>query len=425
MNRRIKKMAYVITAIITFSEVQPLINFDFLMTAAYASSYSLSDIKLETSGGSDIDLYENDNYTKKLDNSKSIKDTYYAKLSSDRSKIIFRTSGSDGIIKIFKDHSSKVYDDGDSIPVLTGKTTFRVRSYSSYDPENSNDYKDEYRIIIKRYTSEEEQEIRDDDQGNIYLQKLELDYGDIPIGFDRKKPNYNAKVDYDVKSISIKAEPEDGATTVKINNITVDENDDYKKMVSLNKGDNVIKISLSQDEEEERIYTINITRLESVGETSEAANNNGANTANDNGDKIENNNSSENNVTDTRNPNKWVKVSDKWRYNDSFGNPIKNTWYYDNNNRKNYYFNNDGDMVTGWINLNNSWYYLSNDGAMETGWKMIGGKWYYLNYNGKMQTGWFKDIDGKYYYLDQWTGAMVHDTTINGYKLGSNGVWKK
>jgi len=429
MNKRIRKVTSIIAVMAAFSLVEPLNSFDLMTTTAYASTYSLNDIELNTPGGSDISLYENENYTKKLDNAKSIKDTYYVKLSSDNSKVIVNTSKSNGIVKIIKDHSSKVYDEGDSIPILTGKTTLRIRVYDTYDSEKPNDYKEDYRVIIKRYSSAEEQEIINDDSGDIYLQKLEVDYGSIPVGFNRQKYKYNATVDADVKSISIKAQPEDGATTVRINNIKVDENVDYKKMVSLNKGNNEIEIKLSQDYEKDRIYTININRGESAATVTENktqdTNNTAVSTTNANEKNVTNTNKNENNSIDTANANKWIKVLDKWRYNDSYGRQIKNTWFYDRSYGKNYYFDSEGNMATGWLNLNNIWYYLNGDGSMQTGWKQLGDNWYYLNSDGKMATGWFKDNDNKYYYLNERTGAMAHDTVIGGYKLGRNGAWKK
>ena len=39
-----------------------------------------------------------------------------------------------------------------------------------------------------------------------------------------------------------------------------------------------------------------------------------------------------------------------------------------------------------------------------------------------MMTGWIKDANGKWYYLYS-TGVMASNTTISGYKIGSNGAW--
>ena len=78
----------------------------------------------------------------------------------------------------------------------------------------------------------------------------------------------------------------------------------------------------------------------------------------------------------------------------------------------------------GWQLVNNTWYYTYSNGTKATGWQYIGGQWYYLDSAGRMKTGWFKDTDGRWYYL-QPSGAMAKNTTINGYKLGSNGAWVK
>ncbi|WP_270566751.1 N-acetylmuramoyl-L-alanine amidase family protein [Clostridium beijerinckii] len=426
MNRGIKYIISFSMVVSIFSTVEFSNTLSVMEKTVYASSYELTDLKLENTGGGDINLYENDNYTKELNNDKSLERTYYAKISSDRSKVVFDTSGFDGTIKIFKSNSKKIYNKGDEIPVLTGKTTFYIRLYDKYDEDKPTDCTKEYKVIVKRYTSEEENAIKSDNQDNIYLKNIQLDYGDIPINFDKEKSSYSVKVSKDVKSIPIKAEPEDGSIEVRINNIIVDENDDYKKTVNLDKGNNKIEIDLSQYDEEKRSYIVNIDREDSANVTDQ----NNANSSDNkspitvtNGNGSNNSNDNENNITNTSAHNKWVKVSDKWRYNDSYGNPIRNSWYYDNTYGKKYYFDNEGNMVIGWLKLNNSWYYLDNSGAMEIGWKKVEGNWYYLDYDGKMKTGWFKDSDGRYYYLNESNGVMMHDTMIGRYKLGSDGSW--
>jgi glucan-binding YG repeat protein len=82
-----------------------------------------------------------------------------------------------------------------------------------------------------------------------------------------------------------------------------------------------------------------------------------------------------------------------------------------------------GTTTTGWFNDKGSWYYFGVDGSMATGWIMDkDGTWYYLNESGAMQIGWFNDRDGSWYYLKQ-DGSMAHDEYIDGYYVGSNGVW--
>lgn len=53
-----------------------------------------------------------------------------------------------------------------------------------------------------------------------------------------------------------------------------------------------------------------------------------------------------------------------------------------------------------WKQDNNGWWYENSD-SYYTGWKNVDGKWYFFNSD----------------------GYMVHDTTIDGYQLGSDGAW--
>ncbi|WP_297424168.1 N-acetylmuramoyl-L-alanine amidase [Clostridium sp.] len=155
--------------------------------------------------------------------------------------------------------------------------------------------------------------------------------------------------------------------------------------------------------------------------------------------------------------NGWTKINDKWYYFEKSG-AIKTGWFKDNYNwyylqgdgsmvtglakidNKIYMFDNSGTMETGWIKLNNYWYYFNADGSMATGWIVdngnyyylydtgamakgwitLSGTWYYLNNSGVMATGWVTS-NGDSYYLDTATGRMLTNTTINGYKIGSDG----
>ena len=85
-----------------------------------------------------------------------------------------------------------------------------------------------------------------------------------------------------------------------------------------------------------------------------------------------------------------------------------------------YFFGNSGDMLTGWIKLDSGWYYLYSDGIMATGWLELNGNWYYLRSSGAMATGWISDGNNNYY-LNPSSGAMVKDTVINGWKIGTDG----
>lgn len=153
----------------------------------------------------------------------------------------------------------------------------------------------------------------------------------------------------------------------------------------------------------------------------------------------------------------WMKLNNKWYYSEKSG-KIKTGWFKENKSSyylqgdgsmvtglskidgKNYMFNNNGSMATGWIQLNDYWYYFNTDGSMATGWISdngynyylydtgarakgwinLSGTWYYLNTSGAMAKGWVTS-NGDSYYLDKSTGRMLTSTTIDGYKIGSDG----
>ncbi|CEX51797.1 lytic amidase (N-acetylmuramoyl-L-alanine amidase) [Streptococcus pneumoniae] len=58
-----------------------------------------------------------------------------------------------------------------------------------------------------------------------------------------------------------------------------------------------------------------------------------------------------------------------------------------------------------------NWYWFDNSGEMATGWKKIADKWYYFDVEGAMKTGWVKYKD-TWYYLDAKEGAMVSNAFI-------------
>lgn len=434
MNKRISRVISSTVIVTAMSMTGISSNMILGSTKAYAASYKLTNIDM-----SGANLYENTNYTKELDSDKSLKDTYYAKLSSDRSKVSIDIDGVDeDCVSITKSGNSKTYEPGDDISILTGKTTLKITVYESpEDKENKKNAKKTYKIIIKRYTKEEEEERRNDDQSDIYLQTLELDYGDIPLGFRFDKMNYNVTVDNDIKTLVIRAVPEDGAYDVAVNGIKLKEDEDYKKNINVaSSGTTKVEITLSYDEEEYRTYTINITKKDKNSEnhSTQGVTNEASEESNGKIEQVQQNNSlqitennNEGNVSgnvsnNNSSNNGWIKSGEKWSYKDDYGNVLKNTWFYDRSYDKKYYFDNDGYMVTGWKQVGSSWYYLDNSGAMVTGWCKVGTSWYYLDYDGTMKTGWFKDRDGKYYYLYA-SGEMAVNTTINGYKLGNDGAW--
>lgn len=102
--------------------------------------------------------------------------------------------------------------------------------------------------------------------------------------------------------------------------------------------------------------------------------------------------------------NEWRKnKDDKWIYYDENGNlttgwkKIYDTWYY---------FDKNNIMQEGWQYINNNWYYLlPGSGAMQKGWVLVNNVYYYLVDSGEMQEGWLY-YNNKYYYLTPGNGDM-------------------
>ena len=144
----------------------------------------------------------------------------------------------------------------------------------------------------------------------------------------------------------------------------------------------------------------------------------------------------------------WIKNGSSWYYRYPDGTYHKNNWAKINN--KWYLFDSNGAMVTGWQQRNNLWYFLNSDGTMTTGWVVSNNKWYclnpstssgvegammigWINYNNKwyytdntgaMQEGW-KQVDGNWYYFYPGEGSKAVNTTISGFPVDGNGIWRK
>lgn len=127
----------------------------------------------------------------------------------------------------------------------------------------------------------------------------------------------------------------------------------------------------------------------------------------------------------------WVVNGNGWKFRKDSGEYATNTWGYING--KWYFFDANGNMVTGWYLVNGQWYHMditsgANQGVMQTGWLMdpTYNGWFYLSASGAMMSGW-QQINGTWYYLnpasDGTKGIMAADTTIDGYYVNANGAW--
>ena len=131
-------------------------------------------------------------------------------------------------------------------------------------------------------------------------------------------------------------------------------------------------------------------------------------------------------VTDT-----WKKNGDDWYYLDSDGIRAADRQIDE------YYVGEDGKRVSmKWVSVENEdfwdeddapeflYYYYGRDGkALTSKWASINGQWYYFDAEGYMATGWI-ELDGKSYYLDPSTGAMYANTrTPDNFWVDASGVW--
>lgn len=403
MNKNVKRIVAMALVLGTVSAVAPVTNVNFLTTKAYAADEenddeTLDSLELKTSSDSIIKLYDDDDYEEKVDEDDVEDDgTYYAKTSSKTINIDIEGPSSK-YVKVFKgtSDSTKGKSISDDISLSSGTNTLVVRVYKSKPDsdvkyEEDDDVASEYKIKVK-YTGSDDSSSTNDEYDEIYLERLSVEGESISLS--KTKTIYTYNVASDVDEVTIKAVPDSDDYTVTIDGNEVNEDDDdYKDDVSLNKGENEIKIKIEdEDNNDERVYTLKITRGTTTSTNTNTTQTNTTTTTP----------STATNVSTVK-VNQWVLVNGIWMYNDSTGNPIKNSWFADRNYGKTYYLQADGSMATGWLNNNGKWYYLGTDGAMRTGWILDGGKYYYL-------------------YAD---GIMAYNTTINGYKLGSSGAWGK
>lgn len=116
----------------------------------------------------------------------------------------------------------------------------------------------------------------------------------------------------------------------------------------------------------------------------------------------------------------WKLVKGEWYYFKSDG-YMKTGWHHADNDVW-YYLSESGAMLTGKQEVEGVYYYFDENGAMKTGWVQIDDEWYLFDNNGHMMFGW-QQVNDKWYYMGT-DGVMLHDTTIEGYVLGSDGAMK-
>ncbi len=98
---------------------------------------------------------------------------------------------------------------------------------------------------------------------------------------------------------------------------------------------------------------------------------------------------------------RWIEDGSIWRFELADGTRLANCFV--TIDGKEYAFDTEGKMVTGWLTLGPNWHYFSNSGAMiRSDWRQDDGLWFYLGAD----------------------GAMMRNTWIdNVYYVGEDGVW--
>lgn len=273
-----------------------------------------------------------------------------------------------------------------------------------------NNYKDD--ISLNKGKNKVEIEVKDDKtkttsiytvyiyrggKDAVYLKDININGSSI--GFDKSSTSYNVELDKGTDIVELEIIPEEGTYSITANGKLLDKTNSIKVKFK-GVGKYTINVGL-KDEDTKRVgtYTINIYLGIPVSP----------------------------NVSDSINavlkPNQWVIVNGRWRYNDVFGDSLKDTWFYDNKYKSFFHFNERGNMQTGWIEDGGNYYYLNPNGAMQTGWVSYEDEWYYLDSNGVMRTGWVED-NNKWYYLRK-DGTMATGWIVskeNWYYLNSSGA---
>lgn len=442
MNKKIKKfiaMALTVSALGTISTTT-----NFMTVKAYASS--TSDRQLKSIYLSDGDIsFSSSTYS------------YTVKVGSsvDEIRITAKPRNEHSTVEI--DGSTVDDDDNyrDDVSLSKGKNTIKIKVTDEDDRTQT------YTLYVYRGTSSS----YDDDNNNddVYLRSLYLSDGSI--NFDKNKTNYYVNVSSSIDEIKITAKPEDEDDRVRIDGNTVDEDDDYKETVSLNKGTNRIEVEVEDDEDDDvtRTYTLNINRgyssssqgdkyLDELSISGSSISLDDSKSSYDvttkdsvdeidvkaitkdsnddvfvNGSRLEGSDDYEKSVSLNKGRNQ-ISVQVK----DQYGKLLKaytlnvirgidnlkaNQWVQVNGQ---YQYNdaNGNPKKNTWITDNNTsiTYYLNENGYRTTGWKQFGSNWYYFDTDGAMVKGW-KAINGAWYYLQN-SGVMA-----TGWLQGGDGTW--
>lgn len=350
MNKKIKRIIAFTLAISTFSIIEPINHIALINIVEANAAVVGAELEKISLGRGSIDF-------------KHSKTEYSLTLDSSVEELEVRATPKESDAKV-EINGSEVDESNNYESVVNldkGENTITIKVQNGTKKKS-------YTLTVIRGKIEEEKQ--------IYLSDIAMSAGDFD--FSKETTSYNIDVEQNVKEVTIKAKPEDKDYDVEIDRVTVNDDNNYKRTVSLDNGKNEIKIRIQDDDDHEKTYTLNINR----------------------GGKSTTNNTSQ---VDTKTP-----IAKGWSLNNG-------QWYYIDEN---------GSKHTSWKSIDGKWYYLDASGIMKKGWQFINDNWYYFDFNGAMRTGWLKNEDGKWYYLYN-SGAMAKNTIIDGFKINSSGIWIK
>lgn len=247
MSKIIKRIMSSLLVMAVFTAVAPVSYMNFITEKAYATtSYSSSDHAL-------LDSLDTDEGSVSFSSTRS---SATGKVSSSHDEVTVTAKGKESNYKITIDGHTE--DDGEceqAVDLNKGRNTIRIRVEDPDGDKSSTTYY----LYMTRGTSSDNDNDDDNNDDNVYLDDITVSGSDI--SFSKNTRIYNVEVADSADEVRIKAEPDDDNDTVEIDGSEVDEDKDFKKWVTLDKGKNVIKITVDDDDsDDDRTYTLNIYR---------------------------------------------------------------------------------------------------------------------------------------------------------------------
>lgn len=371
MNKNLKKIIALTIICTAISSVIPS-----TLSIGYQNAYAYSDDKISdlkiASGVSGVPFYSSRTFKSdyRIKTGDTIPIIIYSKISSEKSNIkisSLQTGAADTRIFVGSSYV-KIPDIYSQINIEKGeKKSIYIRLYDSKSAADDS-YTNEYELILERENGDDvatrssEEQIVLKEYGNIYLTSLAVydSTQKFDLTFNKTQPIYNLNVPENVGYVTIKAVP---------------EKESYKLRID----DKVIDTNGSNDDKNKRQVTLfkgeNIIKIRIISDEHETR---------------------EYFLIITRGQSKTTTTAASNATSENTTSTNTQTY--------------------------SGWQYRKSDGTYATGWQFLNNNWYYFDTDGIMKTGWFKDANGKWYYLNS-SGAMVKNTTIDGYKINSDGVY--